>query len=150
MLVSYWFLVWADTQNIFPKLTELSQFQPLWTDVELNIPQTSGSALNQTVLLTVKSSLCNSHGMTGRAIGLLFWPCPGVTAAFCVQLTAVSAGFGHFFDTQLREQPCNVLPLSSLSSFYARTHTQVERSARPSLATVSSVISASVPCDRNL
>lgn len=88
--------------------------------------------------------------MTGRAIGLLFWPCPGVTAAFCVQLTAVSAGFGHFFDTQLREQPCNVLPLSSLSSFYARTHTQVERSARPSLATVSSVISASVPCDRNL
>lgn len=123
MLVSDWYLVWADTQNIFPKLTELSQFQPLWTDVELNIPQTSGSALNQTVLLTVKSSLCNSHGMTGRAIGLLFWPCPGITAAFCVQLTAVSAGFGNFLTHSCENNLVMFYPWAAYPLFmHVRTH----------------------------
>lgn len=66
------------------------------TDVELNTPQAGGSAFNQIVSLTVNSSLVNSPEIVGSAIALLFWPCLGVAAAFYIQLTAVTAGFGHF------------------------------------------------------
>lgn len=63
---------------------------------KLNTPQAGGSAFNQIVSLTANSSLVHSPEIIGSAIALLFWPCLIEAAAFNIQLTAVTAGFGHF------------------------------------------------------
>ena len=52
-----------------------------WTDVQLDTPQASGSAFNQTVSPSLNSSLFNSPEIAGSAIALQFWLCRGVAAA---------------------------------------------------------------------